>query len=133
MKSVFVVLVCLFCLFRAQPVACGGSQARGQMGAVAAGLPHTHSNATSLTHRVRSGIELMSSWILAGWLLLSHDGNSGRCRLLDLEWMGGGVLLYSTGNCVQTLRLEQDKKEKKKKKKDFFFLNPSASKHLFCV
>ena len=27
----------------------------------------------------------------------------GRCRLLHLEWMGDGVLLYSTGNCIQSL------------------------------
>ena len=24
----------------------------------------------------------------------------GRCRLLHLEQMGDGVLLYSTGNCI---------------------------------
>ena len=34
-----------FCLFRAAPVAYGGSQARGQMGASAAGLRHSHSKA----------------------------------------------------------------------------------------
>ena len=37
----------LFCLFRATPAAYGGSQARGQTGAVAAGLHHSHSNARS--------------------------------------------------------------------------------------
>ena len=36
-----------FLLFRAIPVAYGGSQARGQIGAVAAGLHHRHSNARS--------------------------------------------------------------------------------------
>ena len=35
----------LFCvLFRASPAAHGGSQARGLLGAVAAGLHHSHSN-----------------------------------------------------------------------------------------
>ena len=34
-----------FCLFRATPVAYGGSQARGLIGAAAAGLRHSHSNA----------------------------------------------------------------------------------------
>ena len=47
----FVCLfVCLFCLFafsRATPVAYGGSQARGLIGAVAAGLHQSHSNASS--------------------------------------------------------------------------------------
>ena len=36
-----------FCLFRATPAAYGGSQARGLIGAVAAGLHHSHSNAGS--------------------------------------------------------------------------------------
>ena len=55
-----------FCLFRAAPTAYGGSQARGQIGAVGTGLGHghskrqtqamsstyttAHSNARSLTH-----------------------------------------------------------------------------------
>ena len=36
-----------FCLFRATSEAYGGSQTRGQIGAVAADLCHTHSNARS--------------------------------------------------------------------------------------
>ena len=36
-----------FYLFRAIPVAYGGSQARGLIGAVAAGLHHSHSNVVS--------------------------------------------------------------------------------------
>ena len=35
------------CLLRATPMAYGGSQARGLIGAVAAGLHHSHSNARS--------------------------------------------------------------------------------------
>ena len=34
----------LFCLFGAAPLAYGGSQARGWIGAVAASLRHSHSN-----------------------------------------------------------------------------------------
>ena len=34
----------IFCLFRAVPVAYGGSQAKGQIGAVDVGLYHSHSN-----------------------------------------------------------------------------------------
>ena len=30
----------------------------------------------------------------------------GICRLLHLEWMADGVLLYSTGKCVWSLGLE---------------------------
>ena len=36
-----------FCLFRAIPKACGGSQARGPIGAVGAGLHHSHNSAGS--------------------------------------------------------------------------------------
>ena len=39
-----------FCLFRAVPLARGNSQARGQIGAVAAGLHHSHSNTGSEPH-----------------------------------------------------------------------------------
>uniref|UniRef100_A0A8D2BZS2 EF-hand domain-containing protein n=1 Tax=Sus scrofa TaxID=9823 RepID=A0A8D2BZS2_PIG len=37
----------VFCLFRAAPVTHGGSQAKGQIGAVAASLRHSHSNSES--------------------------------------------------------------------------------------
>ena len=43
----FLFFFFLFCLLRAPPEANGGSQARGQIGAVAAGLRHNHSNARS--------------------------------------------------------------------------------------
>ena len=39
------MFVFVFCLFRVALVAYGGSQARGQIGAAAAGLHHRHSNA----------------------------------------------------------------------------------------
>jgi len=61
----------IYCLFRATPVAYGGSQARGLIGAVAAGLCHSHSNAGSeplrfLTRWARPGIEPETSWFLVG-------------------------------------------------------------------
>ena len=40
--------VCLFVFFRAALVANGSSQARGQIGAVAAGLRHSHSQVGDL-------------------------------------------------------------------------------------
>ena len=39
-----------FFFFRAIPVAHGGSQARGQMGATASSLDHSHSNVESQPH-----------------------------------------------------------------------------------
>ena len=41
---VFALSFCLFVFSRAAPVACGGSQARGLIGAVATGLCHSHSS-----------------------------------------------------------------------------------------
>ena len=49
-------------LFTADPAAYGDSQARGQIGATAAGLRQSHSNAESLAHGVRLGIEPTTSW-----------------------------------------------------------------------
>ena len=38
------------------------------------------------------------------------DGEFGvnRCKLLHLEWMGNGALLFSTGNYVQSLGIGHD-------------------------
>ena len=47
-----------FLLFRATPVAYGGSQAKCQIGAVAG----------SLTHRARPGIVPTTSWLLVGFI-----------------------------------------------------------------
>ena len=79
--SFFLFLV--FCIFRAASTAYAGSWARGWIGAVAAGLCHSHSNtkselsatyttahskAWSLTHWVRPGIEPTTSWFLVGFI-----------------------------------------------------------------
>ena len=44
------LLLLLLCIFRAAPVACGGFEARGRIGAADAGLHHSHSNARSEPH-----------------------------------------------------------------------------------
>ena len=46
----FIIYFCLFAFSRAVATAYGGSQARGQIGAVAAGLRQSHSNAGSKPH-----------------------------------------------------------------------------------
>ena len=43
----FYFIYLFISFFRAVPVACGGSQARGQIRAAAASLRHSHSNARS--------------------------------------------------------------------------------------
>ena len=40
----------VFCLFRAKPMAYGGSQARGQFRPIAASLHHSHKNVRSKQH-----------------------------------------------------------------------------------
>ena len=100
--------------FRAIPVAYGGSHARGQIRAAAAGLHHSHSNAGSkphsqpapqlmampdrlLTHRVRPGIGPTSSQILVGFITTEPQREllyrvllaKGQCRLQK-----GGCAFY---------------------------------------
>ena len=74
-----LIIIIIICLFRDAPMAYGGSQARGWIRAVAAGLYDSHSNARSklclqpyttahgntgsLTHWVRPGIKASSSRI----------------------------------------------------------------------
>ena len=87
-RNVYLNL-CPFCFiflpFRAVPAAYGGSQARGWIGAAAASLHHSNSNARSepslqaipqltpsnpgsLTHWARPGIDPASSWILVRFI-----------------------------------------------------------------
>ena len=62
------VLIFSFFLFRAAHAACRRSQTRGRIRAASATYPTAHSNAESLTHCVRPGIEPTSSWILVGFV-----------------------------------------------------------------
>ena len=66
----YLLFVCffLFCLFRATPATYGGSQARGLIGATDASLHHSHSNARSLIHQARPGIEPTTSCFLVGFV-----------------------------------------------------------------
>ena len=61
--SIYLLLyfkIFVFCLFRAALTAYGGSQARGRIGAVAAGLRQSHSNAGSELH-LRPTPQLMAT------------------------------------------------------------------------
>ena len=57
-----------FCLFRAIPMAYGGSQARGRIEAIMASLHHSHSNAKYLTQWMRPGIKPANSWLLVRFI-----------------------------------------------------------------
>ena len=71
-----------FLLFRAELTAYGSSQARGGIGAVVAGLHHSHSNTISLTHCMRAGIETASSWMLVRFASPVPHGNSYEVLIL---------------------------------------------------
>ena len=91
-------LLCVCMYFRTELSAYGNSQARGPIGAAAASLCHSHSNARSeprlpptpqlaatpdpLTHWARPGIKPASSWILVGFLTCS--ATMGTPRVLNL-------------------------------------------------
>ena len=87
LNELFIYLI--FFLFMATPAAYGSSQARTWIGAAAAGLHHSHTNAGSeahlwpfgnggsLTHQARPWMEPSSSWRLRQDLNpWSHNGNS---------------------------------------------------------
>ena len=41
---------------------------------------------------------------------MDREFRGGKCKVLYLEWINNGVLLYSTGNYVQSLGLEHDER-----------------------
>ena len=47
-------------------------------------------------------------------------------KVLNLEWISNGALLYSTKNCVQSLGLEHDERQYEKKECAY-------SGSLFCI
>ena len=57
-----------FLLFRTAPVTHGASQTRGLITTTAASLCCSHSNARSLTHWAKPGIEPETSWFLVGFV-----------------------------------------------------------------
>ena len=98
----------------ASPEAYGSSQARGQIGAAAAGLRHNHSNIRSelrlhptpqlmampdpLAYWVGPGIEPASSWLLVGFVTSEAQRNSPRKDFwwdssFLLKWQSPGMLL----------------------------------------
>ena len=54
--------------------------------AVSASNAAAHGNAGSLLHWAQPGIESLPSWILVGFVTLSHNGNSWMCCLYLCLW-----------------------------------------------
>ena len=67
-RHFIIFKIIIFVFLGPHPTAYGGSQASGLIGAVADGLHHSHSNAGSLTHGARPGIEPSTSWFLVGFV-----------------------------------------------------------------
>ena len=79
----------LFAFSKTTPIAHGGSQARGLIGAVAAPIwtasatyTTAQGNSGSLTHWARPGIELATSWFLVGFV--NHCTMTGTPRDLNV-------------------------------------------------
>ena len=87
-----------FGLFRAAPAAYGSSQARGRVGATAAGLHHSHSNARPLTHQARPGMEPATSWFLVEFITHSATMETPHslCLKRGKERMSSGERLRET-------------------------------------
>ena len=88
--------ICLFvclCLFRATPLAYGSSQARGQVGAAAASLCHSHSNAES---KQVCNLHHISQQC---WILNPLSKNRDRTRvLMDTSWVHYPWAMMGTPN-----------------------------------
>ena len=85
-----------FCLFRSAPAAYGGSQARGRIGAVAAGLHHRHSNTRSQPC-LQPTPQLMAMPILD---LLSEARDQTR-NLMIPSWIRFRCAMMGTPACTQ--------------------------------
>ena len=88
---------CFFCFFRATPSAYGGSQARGQIWAVAAGLHHSHSNMGSKprlrpTPQLTATTRSLTHWEMSGIQpALLKDASQIHCR-----WATTGMTTLSS-------------------------------------
>ena len=110
-----------FCLFRATPAACGGSQARGPLRATAASLRHSHSNSRSkrrlqptpqLTEtpdpqptEQGQGLNLQPPGSWSDLFPLCHDRNSCVClfNYNCTQPIGQKFLCKSQHTCILTL------------------------------
>ena len=57
---------------------------------------------------------------------MDWDLGVSRCKLLHLEWMDSKVLLYSTGDYIQSLGRDHDGKEYKKRMSIYVWLSHLA-------
>ena len=66
---------------------------------------------TNEQNRIDSGTWRTNLWFAtseAGGGGMDWEFGVGRCKLLHLKWINNEVLLYSTGNSIQSLGVEHD-------------------------
>ena len=119
----FYLFIYLFLLFRAAPLTYGGSSARGWTGDTAASVHHSHkqcqicavsvtyttvcSNARSLTHWMRPGIEPPSSWILIRFI--THRVTTGTPWLLVFLYSFSNIYIYISTSAACTSSWPRDR------------------------
>ena len=102
----YFILLLFFCPFRATPVAYGGSQARSPVGATAANLRRSHSNAGSkpclqLTPWLTTTLDSLAHWVSPGmepataWFLVRFVSTEPRRELLCVcVWITENILIF---------------------------------------
>ena len=68
------------------------------------------------THRHRDQIRLVVAKGLGGGRGMDWETEVSRCKLLHLEWINNKILLYSTGNYIQSPGINHNGKEYFKKR-----------------
>ena len=70
---------------------------------------------TELKQTDRLGEQICGCQLGRGGRGMDREFGVSRCKLLHLEWISNGVLLYSSGNNIQSRLIEYDGREYEKK------------------
>ena len=156
LRKNWVLFIYLFILlFGATPMAYGGSQARGLIGAIAVSLGHSHSKARSeqclqptpqlmatqdpLTHWVRPGTERATSWFLVrfvstapqrefqNWVLERLCTRVGNGNQLERQYQIWSPSLYVLGTRKSAIELWNKEVAWREKKNGVLLKNTLSS------
>ena len=64
-------------------------------------------NRKSLTNTENRLVVANKEWGRSG---MDEEFGVGRCKLLHLEWVSNEVIMYSTGNYIQSLGIDHDER-----------------------
>ena len=65
---------------------------------------------TEQKHTHRHGDRFVVAQEVGGGNRMNREFGFSRCKLLHLEWISNEVLLYSTGNYIQSLGIDHDRR-----------------------